>query len=270
MTGFALARTGICRKSRSLVVKEAVLMSKAQALEGLARQIKPAAARVKPFGDSSLLVDLKSGQRVIIYLLHQQTDLSLSLLKRSMRSNTRDEVHTLFVLNAELLPGQGEWFPVSFDEPSQEQEALRLLYELYWGKVYAYRVLGSGGDSVLTVLPVYKADGRAVHGDPVEVDLIECDDVFVEAYRFKGVFHVANFGGRGGFSSYAAAFEMDPMQPFFETLGLSCNADLDEIKTAYRRLARKYHPDADPSPDATERMQLINEAYTQIMTRFKG
>ena len=34
-----------------------------------------------------------------------------------------------------------------------------------------------------------------------------------------------------------------------------------EIHDAYRRLARKWHPDVDPSPGATYRMQLLNEAH---------
>ena len=34
-----------------------------------------------------------------------------------------------------------------------------------------------------------------------------------------------------------------------------------EIKLAYRKKAKKYHPDLNKSPDATEMFQRINEAY---------
>ncbi len=38
-------------------------------------------------------------------------------------------------------------------------------------------------------------------------------------------------------------------------------AEPEVIQAAYRRLAVKYHPDIDPSSEATERMKLLNAAY---------
>ncbi len=59
------------------------------------------------------------------------------------------------------------------------------------------------------------------------------------------------------------------MRDPYEVLGVSKNASDDEIKSAYRELARKYHPDnyADnPLSDlAGEKMQEINEAYDAIV-----
>jgi molecular chaperone DnaJ len=48
---------------------------------------------------------------------------------------------------------------------------------------------------------------------------------------------------------------------YYETLGVSRNADKEEIKQAYRRLARKYHPDVNKEPGAEERFKEINRAY---------
>jgi len=48
---------------------------------------------------------------------------------------------------------------------------------------------------------------------------------------------------------------------YYRILGVSRNASLDEIKRAYRRLARRYHPDISKEPDAEEKFKEINRAY---------
>jgi len=49
---------------------------------------------------------------------------------------------------------------------------------------------------------------------------------------------------------------------YYQVLGVSKNADTKEIKRAYRRLAREFHPDVNPGdPSAQERFKEINEAY---------
>ena len=64
------------------------------------------------------------------------------------------------------------------------------------------------------------------------------------------------------------------MKDPYSILGVNKNATDDEIKAAYRELARKYHPDnyADnPLSDlAEEKMQEINEAYDNIMNSRKN
>lgn len=48
---------------------------------------------------------------------------------------------------------------------------------------------------------------------------------------------------------------------YYDILGVSRNADKEEIKRAYRRLARKFHPDVNKDPGAEERFKEINRAY---------
>src|SRR5260370_25060203 len=48
---------------------------------------------------------------------------------------------------------------------------------------------------------------------------------------------------------------------YYQTLGVSRTASEKEIKSAYRRLARQYHPDVNKDPKATDRFKVINEAY---------
>jgi len=51
----------------------------------------------------------------------------------------------------------------------------------------------------------------------------------------------------------------------YSVLGVSPGSSEDEIKSAYRRLAKKYHPDLHPNdPNAAARMNEINAAYDQI------
>lgn len=48
---------------------------------------------------------------------------------------------------------------------------------------------------------------------------------------------------------------------YYEVLGVSKNASEQEIKKAYRSLAKKYHPDVNKDPGAEEKFKEINEAY---------
>lgn len=48
---------------------------------------------------------------------------------------------------------------------------------------------------------------------------------------------------------------------YYQLLGVSPAADSTEIEAAFRRLATQLHPDVNPAPDATRRMQALNDAY---------
>src|SRR3989339_632219 len=52
---------------------------------------------------------------------------------------------------------------------------------------------------------------------------------------------------------------------YYETLGVAKGASQDEIKKAYRNLARKYHPDVNKEHGAADKFKEINEAY-QILS----
>lgn len=54
---------------------------------------------------------------------------------------------------------------------------------------------------------------------------------------------------------------MDP----YKILGIDRNASDDEVKKAYRQMAKKYHPDVNKEPGAEEKFKQIQNAYDQIM-----
>ena len=48
---------------------------------------------------------------------------------------------------------------------------------------------------------------------------------------------------------------------YYKIMGVKKDATQDEIKRAYRKLARKYHPDVSKEPDAEKKFKEVGEAY---------
>lgn len=91
---------------------------------------------------------------------------------------------------------------------------------------------------------------------------------FFQGFNFSGFdFDERNFNGgyntgyyqNGGFVNDLGFKEK--YQKACDTLGVAYTSDQYEIKLAYRKLAKKYHPDISTDPDATEKFQKINDAY---------
>ena len=62
-------------------------------------------------------------------------------------------------------------------------------------------------------------------------------------------------------SSTSMPERVDAIPNYYDLMGLGETASADEIKRAYRKLARKYHPDVSKEADATERFKQLGEAY---------
>lgn len=57
---------------------------------------------------------------------------------------------------------------------------------------------------------------------------------------------------------------MNPFSNYYQLLETPETATPQEIKSAYRRMMKRYHPDHNPSPDAETRARLINQAYRTL------
>lgn len=55
-----------------------------------------------------------------------------------------------------------------------------------------------------------------------------------------------------------------PKRDYYEVLNISRDASKDELKRAYRELAKKYHPDLNKSPDAADKFKEVSEAYAVL------
>lgn len=56
----------------------------------------------------------------------------------------------------------------------------------------------------------------------------------------------------------------------FAILGLDADATLDSVKSAYRRLAMRWHPDRNPDPTAASHFQMVQAAYELLSSQFQS
>lgn len=209
-------------------------------------------------GGDIILLKLRGGESVMVYLI--ESPIPLYEIRNIFTANTEKSIHTLFVLWSDLLlPSHGRvYIPEDWHEG---------LLAAYGDKIYGYEVYRSH----MYIYPVHfypigsAPHRRIVHGDPVEIGTIGCATVETRHPDLTGTWWVAAFAG------WTQPYDTSEhtLAAYYQMLNVAESADRETIKSAYRDLARRYHPDLNDDPDANARMQAINHAYTLIMQTFE-
>lgn len=220
-------------------------------------------------GFDIILTELPSGEQIAIHLMER--DIDVDYLSQIMKENAAQGKYTLFMLwAAMLLPEHGErYLPYDW---------MRVLLDLYGAQIYAFENYGQ----TVWLFPIHFdpidnslwCDIR--YGDPLEFDRLHCETIYTEGATLNGRWQVAWFDGerippRQQQTKHAAN---PPRQPtihmYYEMLGITLTADLEEVKRAYRNLAMQFHPDYNKSEDATAKMQALNNAYEKIVEHLES
>lgn len=208
---------------------------------------------------------LHDGMDIILFEDAQKQRISVHFIDSSIETyeiyntlteNAANDTATLFMLWASMmLPQHGQQY--------HPERWMRALMRLNGNCIYGYDVI----DGQVYLFPVYFRGDGPIHdvqyGTVLRINQIE--RVFVEAVIKDewGRWYVVTFE-RTHTSSQGSVVLNSNLREAYDLLGVQFGDDEDTIKRAYRLLARRYHPDANTSPDANEKMQQINNAYKQI------
>ena len=220
-------------------------------------QSAPSVDRVLVDGGDIIEFALASGDHVSLHLI--ESELALYEAEQILRANGGRGVYTLFVFWRDLLlPDHGHIF--------QMDRWLAAWAGLYGDKVYGYDVNGPD----IYLFPV--------HFDPLGTQWVTRFGLTVDLARLvarevhaagplPGVWRVAAFDGD---EVASAAAVPRTVEDCYALLGLEAGASRALVKRAYRRLARRLHPDVNPAADAHQQMQALNDAYRLLLDYLDG
>lgn len=228
-------------------------------------KLKFAGVTVKQDGGDIILVELSTGETASIHLI--ESPIEAYEIRSILNDNDRKGYYTLFVLWCDLLlPPEGHVV--------ETYDWERMLLTLYDSRIYAYEIIGT---EVFIFAVYFEPEGAYYHiryGTTLHMG--DLGGVVVSGSPYlSGMWRVVRFAANTQHTSQQAGSRYASAAPgslqfYYDLLELAADADADTVKVAYRRLARLYHPDINPSADATAKMQAINEAYELIMKQFEN
>jgi DnaJ domain len=233
-------------------------------------QLHHSGATILDDGGDIILVRLASGEKVSIHLI--ESIVPDYEIRAILNDNEADGAATLFILWAEMLmPEEGHVVEV--------QEWERALLGLWGDRIFAYETFGQ---EVFIFAVHYDREGlfRSIrYGATLNMRFMNTIKAELDLPHFKGKWHVAGFYDkpREAGSHKHHQHEGEDRRPsakpgtyaaYYEMLQIERDAEPEDVKLAYRRMARKLHPDVNSAKDATQQMQALNEAYQKIMDQF--
>jgi hypothetical protein len=233
-------------------------------------QLKLSGTTIHEDGGDIIHVGLPTGEEISIHLI--ESSIQGYEIKGTVAYNHANNVHTLFLLWCDmLLPPEGDVIEV--------QDWEWPLLALYGDRIWAYDVLGGE----IFIFPVFYDRigpyrqiryGRTVSARHLMAGMVDATLPFI-----KGRWRVASFGERTQHAHHKTHYpgdgevpitaKNDPLAVYYAILNIPRDAEPEDVKTAYRSMARRFHPDLNRDANATQHMQSINEAYRKIMDDFE-
>jgi DnaJ-domain-containing protein 1 len=236
----------------------------------LVRQLESSGvASVTHDGGDNVLVQLHTGEEISIHLI--ETRIPPYEIRLNLEEGRAASIHSLFIVwSAMFLPEDNELY--------RPEPWMLALIALYGGKLYAFDVYGKD----IRIFPVYFEPANAQHyhvryGVDINVTSLGVGQVTLTLPVVAGTWLIADFAGsapprkrvhsdtKHHHHQHGRRAAVRPPETPWEILGIPRSTKREDIKRAYRKLARSYHPDLNPSPDATHMMQKLNVAYNAIL-----
>jgi hypothetical protein len=216
-------------------------------------QAAPSVARILVDGGDIIEFALANEARVSLHLI--ESELALYEAGQILRANGGRGVYTLFLFWRDLLlPDHGQVF--------QMDAWLATWSALYGGKAYGYDFNGPEVDLFPVYFDAFGTQSVARFGaalDPARLTV----RVVRTAGALPGNWRVAAFDGDGWLPPEGGSLTVEAC---YALLGLEAGVSRVMVKRAYRRMARRLHPDVNPSADAHQQMQALNDAYQTLLT----
>ena len=202
-------------------------------------------------GSDIVLLRLVSGQQLMVYLI--DSSITSTEIRETLLENTKENIYTLYFFWCDLMLPQEKAYYVIDDW-------MKLLIQLHGNKLYGFNVMGRNAH----FFPVYfqgQGSRRYINfGEDIDYRSLGCVDIQIG----RLVWRMGGFSASERDKASKRVFHLSSLAPYFDVLGLPHTAELSAVKTAYRRLARLFHPDLNPRHDSNEQMKKINDAYDQL------
>ncbi len=211
-------------------------------------------------GGDIILFQTPGGQRVSIHMI--QSSIPLYEIRKIVSANDDDDIYTLFMLWAAMMVP-------NHDQLYRMTDWMQAFVDLHGGLVYAYDIY----EATPFLFPAFFQDQgtpgylRVEYGTTLRTGEIAFKTVEVNLDGQTRPWRVAYFGTPQARTEdvLSGRAVLSGLEADYALLGVTADDDRETVKQAYRMLARRYHPDANPSKDAHQQMQRLNAAYEAIL-----